>query len=98
MSVALRADGGTLSASRSSPSRRGRWTANLAITVASLVLLFAAAELVSTLFLPAPVVWRYPQEAYVYDPQLLHRLKPNQSAFTHSFPVSTNSYGLRNEE
>jgi len=98
MSVALRADGGALSTSRSSPSRRRRWIGNLAVTVASLVLLFAAAELVATLFLPAPVVWRYPQEAYVYDPQLLHRLKPNQSAFTHSFPVSTNSYGLRNEE
>ena len=66
--------------------------------IASLALLFGAAELVSTLFLPAPIVWRYPQESYVYDPQLLHRLKPNQQAFTHSFPAITNSYGLRNDE
>jgi hypothetical protein len=64
----------------------------------SLALFFVTAELVSALFLPAPVVWRYPQEAYVYDPVLLHRLQPDQRAFTHSHPVVTNSFGIRNEE
>jgi lysophospholipase L1-like esterase len=74
------------------------WAAKLLVMAGSLALLFVAAEAVSALFLPAPVVWRYPQEAYLYDPGLLHRLEPNQRAFTHAHPVVTNSYGLRDDE
>jgi len=75
-----------------------RWVANLGLVVGSFVMLFGAAEAVAALFVPSPLVWRFPQEAYLRDSHLLHRLKPNQTAFTHSFAVFTNSYGLRNEE
>lgn len=93
-----RAERGEESMSQSGHSRHERWIGNLLVTVGSLAVLFGAAEMVSALFVPAPTIWLYPQELYVYDPKLLHRLKPNQRAFTHSFPVITNSYGLRNEE
>ena len=84
--------------SQSGHSRHGGWVGNVLVTVGSFAVLFGAAEIVSALFLPAPIVWRYPQESYVHDPELLHRLRPNQQAFIHSFPVITNSHGLRNEE
>jgi lysophospholipase L1-like esterase len=77
---------------------RRRWVGNLLVLVATLALMFSVAEVASALFLPPPIVWRYPQESYVRDPRLLHRLKPGQHAFTHSVPAFTNSHGLRNEE
>lgn len=47
---------------------------------------------------PDPIIWLDPQESYLHDPELIHRLKPSQESFTHSFPVRTNSFGLRNDE
>src|SRR5207249_4318082 len=43
-------------------------------------------------------MWLDPQETYIQHPLLIHQLKQNQTAFTHSFPVTTNSYGLRDHE
>lgn len=82
------------------PTRQRLWRllANLGLVAGSVAIVFGSAEIVASFFVPNPLVWKYPQEAYVQDPHLLHRLKPNQTAFTHSFPVVTNSYGLRNEE
>jgi lysophospholipase L1-like esterase len=82
-------------------SKRPRYSAclaNVALAVGSMTVLLGTVEVVASLFVPRPIVWRYPQESYLYDRRLLHRLKPNQEAFTHSFHVATNSYGLRNEE
>jgi lysophospholipase L1-like esterase len=75
-----------------------RWVVNLSLVLVSLVSSALLAEIVLMAFLPNPIVWRDPQESYVHDPDLIHRLKPNQHAFTHSFPLETNSYGLRNGE
>lgn len=60
-------------------------------------MLIGVLEVASAFVLPAPIVWRYPQESYLSDPRLIHRLKPNQQAFTQSSPVVINWYGLRNE-
>lgn len=42
-----------------------------------------------------PVLWRYPQERYVPDPEMAYRLAPDQSAFTMGDSVTTNRLGLR---
>jgi len=49
-------------------------------------------------FVPPPIVWLDPQESYHADPKVGHRLVPGQHSYTHSFPVVTNSYGLRDRE
>jgi lysophospholipase L1-like esterase len=71
---------------------------NLALLGVALGVVFAVTEAALTFLVPPPIVWRYPQESYEPDGKRLHRLRPNQSAFTQSAPVSTNSYGLRNDE
>ena len=86
------------SAEKSCRSRYWGWLGNVTLAMTSVTVLLGAAELVASLFVPSPIVWRYPQESYRYDPQLLHRLKPNQKAFTHSSHVTTNSHGLRTEK
>lgn len=48
--------------------------------------------------LEPPVLWRYPQESYVPDPEMAYRLAPDQSAFTMSESVSTNRLGLRDRD
>jgi len=75
-----------------------RWIGNMSLILLSLVGSSLAAELVLMAIVPDPIVWRDPQESYVHDPDLIHRMTPNQSAYTHSFPVHTNSYGLRDRE
>ena len=47
---------------------------------------------------PPPIVWLDPQESYHVDPKVGHRLVPGQQSYTHSFPVVTNSYGMRDRE
>lgn len=71
---------------------------NLVLAVASLLTVVLFAEAASSLFLPSPIAWRDPQELYNHDPLLGHVLAPGQHAFTHSFPVSTNSHGFRDRE
>lgn len=76
----------------------GRWAVNLSLLLLSLIGISVMLELILMTMVPDPVLWRYPQESYVHDPELIHTLKPNQRAFTHSFTVTTNSYGLRDGE
>lgn len=45
--------------------------------------------------LAPPVLWRYPQEHYVSDPEMAYRLEPDQAAFTMNESVTTNRLGLR---
>ncbi|NWF73553.1 MAG: hypothetical protein HXY51_11010 [Nitrospirae bacterium] len=71
---------------------------NLALAVGSFLTVVVLAEVASSLFLPPPITWRDPQELYNHDPLLGHVLAPGQHAFTHSFPVSTNSHGFRDRE
>jgi lysophospholipase L1-like esterase len=86
----------TTARNTSAPHRR--WLGNLSLIVVSLVGSCLVAELALLAVVPDPIVWLDPQESYVHDPELIHRLKPNQQSFTHSFPVKTNSFGLRNSE
>jgi hypothetical protein len=46
----------------------------------------------------APIIWKYPQEHYAHDPEIGHRLVPNQTAYTHSELFTTNSQGIRAPE
>lgn len=71
---------------------------NLGLAVGSVLFIVVLAEAASALFLPPPITWRDPQELYTHDPLLGHVLAPGQHAFTHSFPVSTNSHGFRDRE
>jgi len=75
-----------------------RWLGNLSLIVLSLVGSCLVAELALMAVVPDPIIWRDPQESYVHDPALIHRMKPNQRSYTHSFPVQTNSFGLRDRE
>jgi len=68
---------------------------NLALLCATLLLCLVLLEAALIPLVPPPILWRYPQETYVPDADLMHRLTPNQATFTHSAPVRTNSYGLR---
>lgn len=70
----------------------------LLLMVSSLLLCLALLEVALIAFVPPPIVWLDPQESYVRDPDLIHRLAPNQTSFTHAAPVRTNSYGLREDE
>jgi len=74
------------------------WLGNLLIFLGSIAGLFIAGEILLSIFVPTPIIWLHPQASFIHHPKLIHKLKPNQQAFTHSFPVVTNSYGLRNEE
>jgi hypothetical protein len=58
----------------------------------------ALAEGVLVFLVPPPIVWLAPQESYHYDSRVGHRLVPGQRSYTHSFPVATNSQGLRDRE
>ena len=55
-------------------------------------------EIVLRIVLPTPIVWKYPQEQYIYDPEIGFWLRPNQHAFTHDKPVIINSVGIRDSE
>lgn len=71
---------------------------NLLLVLGSLIFTALLAEIVLRLLLPSPIVWKYPQERYLHDPEIGHRLKPNQQAFTHDKAVSINSQGIRDTE
>jgi len=74
------------------------FVSNLALMLSSVLFCLVLAEIVLAFVVPPPIIWLDPQETYVRDADLMHRLTPNQTSFTHSFPVHTNSYGLRDDE
>ena len=41
------------------------------------------AEIVLRILLPPPILWKHPQETYIYDPQIGHWLEPGQDSYTH---------------
>jgi lysophospholipase L1-like esterase len=71
---------------------------NVIVIVGSLVLAFILAEFVLRMTLPAPIIWKYPQEEYQFDSKIGHWLKHNQLAFTHDKSVRTNSIGIRDSD
>jgi len=71
---------------------------NLFLLVGSIVLTAVFAEVMLRMVLPAPIIWKYPQEQYQYDADIGHWLKPDQRAYTHDKEVSTNSVGIRDSE
>lgn len=71
---------------------------NLALFFGSLLFAAILAEIVLRIVLPDPIVWKYPQETYLYDPEIGHWLEPNQQTFTHDKAVRTNSVGIRDSE
>jgi len=75
-----------------------RLIGNISLVFLSLAGSWLAAELALMAIVPDPIVWRDPQESYVHDSELIQRMTPNQTAYTHSFPVHTNSFGLRDRE
>ena len=89
---------GSFSPPPSFSQKRGAVISNLVLAASSLLLVFAFAEALLFLFVPPPIVWRTPQERYVCDPVLGHKLVPGQNAFTHAYPVTTNSHGFRDRE
>ena len=82
----------------SSARRYRAVTGNILLVFVSAVLGLAIIEGLLVFFVPAPIVWLRPQEFYYPDPKVGHRLVPNQHSYTHSFPVVTNSNGLRDRE
>lgn len=75
-----------------------RVVANLVLLSGSLVLVLGAIELSLRVLYPPPARFFYPQESYVFDPEMGHVLRPAQMAFTHDRPVHTNSLGIRDRE
>ena len=71
---------------------------NLILLFASITLAIVFSEMVLRFILPKPIVWKFPQENYIYDPVIGHWLKPDQHAFTHDKLVITNSIGIRDTE
>lgn len=79
-------------------SRRKALVLNIFLLMLSCVLGLAMMEGVLVFLVPPPIVWLDPQESYHVDPKVGHRLAPGQQSYTHSFPVVTNSYGMRDRE
>jgi hypothetical protein len=75
-----------------------KWLGNILVALMGIAATFVVLEMLLTGSLPEPVLWLDPQETYIQHPLLFHQLKPGQTALTHSFPVKTNSYGLRDHE
>lgn len=48
--------------------------------------------------LPSPINWKFPQEAYQFDPEIGYWLLPDQTAYTHDKKVSINTFGCRDKE
>jgi hypothetical protein len=71
---------------------------NLLLVLGSLIFTALLAEVLLRLLLPSPIVWKYPQERYLHDPEIGHRLRPNHQAFTHDKSVTINSQGIRDAE
>lgn len=71
---------------------------NLALLIVSLAVAALLAEMLLRLVLPAPIIWAFPQESYLFDPEIGHWLEGDQRAYTHDKMVTTNSKGLRDVE
>jgi len=69
--------------------------ARLSLLLASLAFAALLLELALRIVIGAPVVYRYPQESYVHDPLMGHRLTPGDRAYTHDEEVEINRQGLR---
>ena len=78
--------------------RRRAIVINVLLFLLSSAVGLALMEGLLVFLVPPPIVWLDPQEAYRADPKVGHRLMPGQHSYTHSFPVITNSYGLRDRE
>ncbi len=79
-------------------STRRLWIARLAALGLSLTMVVAIGELTLRIVIGPPIVWKYPQEHYVRDNEIGHRLVANQTAYTHSELFTTNSLGIRAAE
>ncbi len=77
---------------------RRLWLARLAALAVSLTLAAVVGEVAIRVLVGPPIVWRYPQEHYLRDPELGHRLAPLQQAHTHAEEFRTNSQGIRARE
>lgn len=71
---------------------------NLILLVGSVTISIIFLEIALRIILPPPIIWKYPQERYIYDHEIGHWLKPNQQAFTHDKIVHINSVGIRDGE
>lgn len=71
---------------------------NVLLVLGSLVIASLLAEMLLRVVLPPPIIWKFPQERYLSDPEISHRLKPNQLSFTHNKTVNINSHGIRDIE
>lgn len=71
---------------------------NVALAAGVGLATLVVAEGLLRLALPSPPRWKFPQEAYVYDDEIGHALRPNQTSYTHDKPVETNSQGIRDHE
>jgi lysophospholipase L1-like esterase len=70
----------------------------LALLAMSVAVALLVCEVTLRIAFGSPPRWLSPQESYVSDPEMNHRLRESQSAFTHDEAVITNSFGLRSPE
>lgn len=70
----------------------------MVLLIISVLISIFLLEIALRVTLPPPIVWKYPQEQYVYDSEIGHWLEPNQIAFTHDKTVNINSTGIRDKE
>ena len=89
-----RAAGGVLLGSRRVKTLLARFLL-LAISLGFVVLVL---EIALRVLVGPPVVFVYPQESYVHDAEMGHRLVPGDAAFTHEEPVRVNAWGMRGPE
>lgn len=71
---------------------------NLLLLTTSIVITAIFAEVALRIVLPAPIVWKHPQEQYQYDSEIGHWLESSKQAYTHDKLVKTNSVGIRDSE
>ncbi len=71
---------------------------NLILFAISLLVAALIAEIVIRAVIAPSVAWKYPQETYLHDPEIGHRLVPGQKSFTHDKKVTINSAGIRDAE
>jgi lysophospholipase L1-like esterase len=71
---------------------------NLLLVLGAFIFAALVAEILLRILLPTPIVWKYPQERYLFDPEIGHRLQANQEAFTQGKTVTINSQGIRDAE
>lgn len=64
----------------------------------SLIFCIALVEVTLRILIGPPAVYRFPQESYVHDERMGHKLLPGDESFTHDRRVSIDSAGLRGPE